>query len=178
MRRLVDREMKGLVEFDRARQIGRRRLALRPHRLFRARDRTQVAVVAMQRRLRRRMALDGDAHLGQVAKLRRRHQRHAHRAVRRHLQRLVGDQPRHRLAHRHDGDAEHVGRRAQRQFFARRQPAGNQQIGQLRVGALTQRLTVERLHQIERGGQIQRGISMRPEIFAEGTRQRPGLLQL
>jgi len=102
------------------------------------------------------MALDGDAHLGEIAKLLSRHQRHAHSAVRRHLQRLVGDQPRHRLAYRHDGDAEHIGGRPQRQLFARREPAGNQEIGQFRVGTLAQRLTIERFHQIERGGQIQR----------------------
>ena len=121
--RLVNREVKGLVEFHGARQVGLRPCALRPNRLFARGDRVEIVAVTVQRGLRRRMALDRDAHPGQIAKLRRRHQGHADRAVRRHLQRPVGDQPRHRLAHRHDGDAEHIGRRAQRQFLARREPA-------------------------------------------------------
>ena len=99
------------------------------------------------------------------------------------LDRVGLDQPRHRLAYRHDGDAEHIGRRAQRQFFARRKPPGNQQIRELGIGSLAQRLSLERFHQIERGGQIQRKGSMLAQIsaglnFRERTRQRLCLLQL
>ena len=57
VRRFVNREMKTLVEFDRARQVGRRQFALGAHRLFGARDRQQIVVVAIQRGLPRRMAL-------------------------------------------------------------------------------------------------------------------------
>ncbi len=146
-------------------------------------ERDKVALVTVHGSLRCRVALDRDAHLGEVAKLRRRHQGHADRAVRRHFERSVGDEPRHRFAHRHDGDAEHIGRRAQRQFFARREPPGNQEVRELRIGALAQRLSLERFHQIERGGQIQRKGSMLAQIsaglnFRERTRQRLCLLQL
>jgi hypothetical protein len=82
------------------------------------------------------------------------------------------------IAHRHDGYAEHVRCRPQRQFFTRRKAAGNQEVRQFRVSALTQRLTVERFHQVERGGQIQREDSRQGPKFREGTRQRPCLLQL
>jgi hypothetical protein len=69
MRGLIHREMKRLVEFDRARQIRRRLLALRPHRVFGACNRTEIAGVAVQRGLRGGMALDRNPHLGQIAEL-------------------------------------------------------------------------------------------------------------
>src|SRR5450631_446768 len=55
VRGLINRKMKGLVEFDRARQIGRGGLALRLHRFFCARDRYKVAAVPMECGLRRGM---------------------------------------------------------------------------------------------------------------------------
>jgi len=86
----------------------------------------QIVVVPVLGRFGRRVPLDRNPRSGQIAELRRRHHRHAHCAVRRHFQRPVGNQPRHRFAHRHDGDTKDVGRRPQRQLFARSEPAGNQ----------------------------------------------------
>jgi hypothetical protein len=127
------------------------------------------------------MPLDRDPHFGQIAELRRRHQRHAHRTVRRDFQRPVGDEPRHRLSHRHDGDAKYIGGRPQRQFFARRKPARNQQIRQLRVSPLAESLAIERLDQIKCGRQIHASSPPAPppaDSLSRGTRQVRRLLQL
>ena len=69
LRRFIDRKVKTLIEFDRARQIRRGQFAFSPHRLLRARNREQVTVRAMLRGLRSRMPFDRDPHLGQVTKL-------------------------------------------------------------------------------------------------------------
>jgi hypothetical protein len=93
-------------------------------------------------------------------KVRGAHQRHGDRLLRLYLQRALGGEARHRLAHRHDRNAERLGHRAQRQLVPRREAAADEPVGKVAIDAIGQRAG-RGLELLLIGGNVQHGI-LRP----------------
>ena len=97
-----------------------------------------------RRRKRDRLALDQDAGTQKIVHALKRDWRHADGAVRQRLQRLFGDQPAERLAHRHGAGHQRIGETANGQHLARLEQAADQRSAKLRIDAVLHGLATNR----------------------------------
>src|SRR4051812_17349379 len=136
---MIDCEVKFLFGPYGSSEMGARALCFRAEGGVEITKGGEVGLAPAKRRLLGGEALDRDSHSRHVLKLSAHHQRHAHAAIGENFKRLVGGEPRHRLAHWHDRNPERLRDATQREFLARHKCAAHEQVAQFGIDVLTER---------------------------------------
>ena len=147
VRLAINGEVQCFVQRDKPRLVGRVLRKLLAKRIVNPLNLLQCLSTHQLRRTSSRLPFQIQPNTGDLAKLADRQHRHPDIPIGRHLQRLLSDQPMHRLTHRHHTYAERIGNGPERQLLPGHDTATDQQITKLGINVRTESLADHGRHE-------------------------------